>query len=257
MTTVSGTNDVSYLYPLFAAVDPYRSADHMLMLPPVQPGSSLAADDAPLGSWNVTRLVTGSISIGLTHVDTVRRLVAELNVLDTASPWTLMRGALEDFATAVYLLHGTRPERQLRALTLWNDDLRNRALYEDDMGHVATGKAKTGRQRQAEIQALAASLGFAQLNRPQVIIDTIKQAAGIAGMNPARVAASWRLGSGFAHGKAWSTMAGSVPRSIVPDPRGGHVVEFEVSDAPLQALASACLGLLKCAEAQYGNRRVK
>jgi len=121
---------------------------------------------------------------------------------------------------------------------------------------VPTGAGKTGQQRQDQVIALAASLGLPRLTKPRAL-DTIKTAASAAGLDPVRTIASWRLGSGFAHGRMWSTQAGSVIKTLIPAPGGGYIAETEVSDAPLNDLASACLALLKCAETQYNNRSIK
>lgn len=53
-----------------------------------------------------------------------------------------MRGALENFATAAWLLDGPdRPERRCRTLRLWRQDMRNRAQHEEETAH-------TGHRRQ-------------------------------------------------------------------------------------------------------------
>lgn len=51
-------------------------------------------------------------------MDAFRRLTAA-GEIDPTSPWTLLRGALENAATGVWLLTGTgRDERRRRALAL-------------------------------------------------------------------------------------------------------------------------------------------
>lgn len=48
-----------------------------------------------------------------------------------------MRGALENFATAAWLLDGPdRPERRCRTLRLWRQDMRNRAQHEEETDHT-------------------------------------------------------------------------------------------------------------------------
>lgn len=62
--------------------------------------------------------VTSPYGAGLAHADALRRPVPAGEV-DPQSPWTLMRGALENFATAVWLLGGDdRTERRHRAETI-------------------------------------------------------------------------------------------------------------------------------------------
>ncbi|MEU1707564.1 ATP-binding protein [Streptomyces sp. NPDC005706] len=66
------------------------------------PASSLAADDAPLGPCCAAHLIRSS---ALARADALRRLTAAGEV-DPTSPWTLLYGALENFATGLRLLDG-------------------------------------------------------------------------------------------------------------------------------------------------------
>ncbi|MFF4845876.1 hypothetical protein [Streptomyces collinus] len=88
--------------------------------------------------------VQNSYTAGLAHADVLRRLTAAGEV-DPTSPWTLLRGALEDFATGLWLLDGTgRSERRRRALSVWDEDMRNRQQHERDTGHLPSGGGMTG-----------------------------------------------------------------------------------------------------------------
>ncbi|MBJ6636751.1 hypothetical protein H4K36_00095 [Streptomyces sp. DHE7-1] len=78
--------------------------------------------------------------------------------------WTLLRGALENFATGLWLLDGTGcSERRRRALSLWDEYMRNRQQHETDTGHLPSGGGLTGAQRRTEIRAIADQLGLAPL----------------------------------------------------------------------------------------------
>ena len=61
-------------------------------LPWVQPGSSIAADDAPLGSWRVSILANSTFFAGVMHVHSLIKLITVAKVVDPYSPWTLLRG---------------------------------------------------------------------------------------------------------------------------------------------------------------------
>ncbi|KOV93769.1 hypothetical protein [Streptomyces sp. NRRL B-3648] len=107
----------AYLLPLFHAIEQARGEHAYRQLPAPAPAGSLAADDAPLGPYSTAHLIQNSCAAGLAHADALRRLTAAGEV-DATSPWTLLRGALESFATGLWLLDGTgRSERRCRALS--------------------------------------------------------------------------------------------------------------------------------------------
>ncbi|MFF7535144.1 hypothetical protein ACFZB2_39660 [Streptomyces bobili] len=81
--------------------------------------------------------------------------------VDPTSPWTLLRGALENFATGLWLPDGAgRDERRHRGLSLWDEDMRNRHQHEQDTGHQPSGAGRAGAQRRAEIKDIADRLGL-------------------------------------------------------------------------------------------------
>ncbi|MGW6953096.1 hypothetical protein ACWGHD_40075 [Streptomyces xanthophaeus] len=201
-----------YLLPLFADVERLRVEGAYRQLPAPQPSSSIATDDAPLGMYSASTLIRNSHSAGVAHADALRRLVYAGEV-DPQSPWTLMRGALENFATAVWILGGNdRTERRRRTLALWREDMRNRAQHEEDTDHQPSSGGKTGRERRQEIEDLALSLGLpsASLTKPEAG-KVIKEAAVDAGLKAREVTAAWRAASGFAHGRYWPNLRSSMP----------------------------------------------
>ncbi|MFD4247958.1 hypothetical protein ACFWP3_41245 [Streptomyces sp. NPDC058525] len=209
----------AYLQPLFTDVKRLRGEGAYRQLPAPQPSSSLATDDAPLGAYAASTLIRTSYSAGVAHVDAFRRLV-EAGEADPQSPWTLMRGALENFATALWLLGGCdRTERRRRALALWREDMRNRAQHEEDINHVPGPGGKTGRERRQDVEDLALTLGIptASLGRPEAG-KIIEKAARDAGLPAREVTAAWRAASGFSHGRYWPNLRASMPVDAV---RGG------------------------------------
>lgn len=250
-------DDVAYLKPLFIAAERYRAADHIVPLPDPEPGCSVLADDAALGSWNTTTLVCNSITVGLLHVDSLSRLAVELGHLDPVTPWTVLRGALEDFSTAIWLLSGKgRRERQHRALTLWAQDFRNREQYEKDTGFKPTQNQKTAKQRLDEVVQLADRLGLPELPSRPKIEDRVMAAAVEAGLNGVKTRALWRVASGFAHGRQWPNLrvleVQRGARAVV----SGYTVGLVLGDEQFKEMAEAVLALLSRAEDLYRARRV-
>ncbi|MEU9376495.1 hypothetical protein AB0D94_22350 [Streptomyces sp. NPDC048255] len=219
----------AYLEPLFRDVEDLRGEAAYRQLPAPQPTSSLATDDAPLGPYGASILIRNSFTAGVAHADALRRIVLDGEV-DPSSPWTLMRGALENFATAAWLLGGKdRTERRRQSLRLWREDMRNRAQHEEDTDHVPGAGGKTGRERVQEIDDLALSLGIHdKLVKPEAG-KLIAEAADGIGRDPRQITASWRAASGFAHGRYWPNLRASTVSGAV---QGGpdHVLMALVID---------------------------
>lgn len=252
-TSTERPDDVAYLLPLFQAVAPYRADGHFRQLPEPAPRSSLATDDAALKPWGGSILIRTSFAAGLFHVDALSRNVTMTGQIDPSSPWTLLRGALENFATAVWLLSGKdRSERRARALALWREDMRNRGQHEKDVQHVVTGQGKSGEQRRQEIEQLATTLSLDPLPGHQAGA-IIAAAAKEAGLDPVRVQASWRVASGFAHGRFWPNLRAATPRSAIPT-ADGYLVGMVINDDELERLAKACLTLLEHTTQRYAAR---
>ncbi|MGW3728147.1 hypothetical protein [Streptomyces sp. NPDC000851] len=252
-TSTKRPDDVAYLLPLFEAVAPYRADGHFRQLPEPAPRSSLATDDNPLNHYGSSYLIRTSFAAGLFHVDALRRLIIDSRQIDPASPWTLLRGALENFSTAVWLLCGKdRSERRARALALWDEDMRNRHQHETDVQHVVTGQGKSGAQRRQEIQQLATTLSLPPLSAPKAGV-IIEAAAKEASLNAVHVRASWRVASGFAHGRYWPNLRAAEPRGAIPI-ADGYLVAMVINDDELERLAKACLKLLEHAAQRYAAR---
>ncbi|WP_159043919.1 hypothetical protein [Streptomyces sp. NRRL S-1521] len=69
---------------------------------------------------------------------------------------------------SLWLLDGAgRAERRRRALSLWDEDMRNRHQHELDTGHTPSGGGLSGAQRRAEVRAIADHLALAPLTAPR------------------------------------------------------------------------------------------
>lgn len=253
----SGHADLAYLLPLFDRAATFRlpSGDIAPMAAP-SAGSSLAADDAPLQGWNASTLVRSSVTAGLAHVEALNRMITKTGVVDAFSPWTLLRGALENFATAVWLLTGAdRNQRRSKALALWAQDLHNRAQHEDDTDHVITGaEEKSGMDRREEILQRGERLGIPRTSLPRTSAGAIIFAAAeAAGLDARAVRAYWRAGSGFAHGRYWPNLRVSQARAAWPTD-GGYLLAFVLDEGQHALLAESCDRLLQFAHERYRAR---
>ncbi|MFI1443270.1 hypothetical protein [Streptomyces fructofermentans] len=234
----------AYLLPFFETIEQARGEGVYRQLPAPHPDSSLAADDAPLGPYAIAHLVQNSYTAGLAHADALRRLTVAGEV-DPTSPWTLLRGALENFATGLWLVDGAgRDERRHRVLSLWDEDMRNRHQHEQDTGHQPSGAGRTGAQRRAEIKDIADRLGLPPLIRPgthQILLA----AAPSAGLTPVRVGAAWRAASGFAHGRYWPNLRASQPCAALQADNGTHTLALVIDEDQHRPLAHYCHSMLR------------
>ncbi|MER6354649.1 hypothetical protein ABT186_23225 [Streptomyces sp. NPDC001634] len=243
----------AYLLPLFAEIEQARAEGAYRQLPAPAPASSLAADDAPLGPYAAAHLIRNSYTAGLAHADALRRLTVA-GEIDPTSPWTLLRGALENFATGLWLPDGSgRAERRRRALSLWEEDMRNRHQHEQDTGHLPTGGGMTGAQRRAEIRTLADSLGLAPLTAPKTNLILLA-AAPAAGLTAVKVCAAWRAASGFAHSRYWPNLRASQPRAAIPGADGIHTVALVIDEDQHRPLADYCRTMLNRLQEDYTAR---
>ncbi|MFJ3229183.1 hypothetical protein ACIPJS_38345 [Streptomyces sp. NPDC086783] len=243
----------AYLLPLFRAIEQTRSEGAYLQLPAPHPASSLAADDAPLGPYAIAHLVRCSYTAGLAHADALRRLVAA-GEIDPTSPWTLLRGALENFATGLWLIDGAgRDERRRRGLSLWDEDMRNRHQHEQDTSHQPSGAGQTGAQRRMEIKDIADRLRLSPLTRPGTH-HILLAAAPSAGLTAVKVGAVWRAASGFAHGRYWPNLRASQPRAAIEADDGIHTIALVIDEDQHRPLAQYCHSMLRRLQEHYTAR---
>jgi hypothetical protein len=230
------------LAKLFGRINPYVGTDAIIPLPAPTQGSSLAVDaDALQGKWIITPVVN-SFSAGIQQVYVLRRLIAELEFVDTVSPYALLRSALENFAHMAWLLNGhTQAERRIRALQTWAHDMKERNKHENEVGHTPKPPAERGSERRDEVIQLAQSIGLPKkrVEAGLTIIETIQEAAKGAGYTPNEPVAAWRMASGFVHGRLWPNLRASDPTGALPMD-GGFMMRFVISDEKLDEVALWC-----------------
>jgi hypothetical protein len=84
----------------------------------ISAGSSLFGDDRASDPFQVSHAVRLCMTVGIDHLHAAKVLVVDQGVLHTAAPASLARGALENLATAYWILRpddrNERVERTLR-----------------------------------------------------------------------------------------------------------------------------------------------
>jgi hypothetical protein len=74
------------------------------LVPPAEPGSRLAGDDAKSAPYHVSHGGTQLLSVATDHLHAIKLLLIDGGVLQNSAPYTLARGALEAAGTAVWML---------------------------------------------------------------------------------------------------------------------------------------------------------
>lgn len=180
--------------------------------PPVPaPGSSLAGDDRATGPYHISHAVFGKLVSAVDHYDALRTLITEAHALHARAPFSLLRGALENAATAVWLLAPCRrDERILRRLRLQWADMRDGEKARELAGEKASRPLKV---RQGELRALASARGLsrdqiARVASTPVAYGTIAEQAGDGiGLNGETVRLVWMIASGLAHARYWAILS--------------------------------------------------
>lgn len=121
-------NSLTYIETLLARCEPLRETVWH-----VQSGSSLSGDDARTDPYHLSHSVQHALQVAIDHVQCLRSsLIERIDadkvsvVLHTHGQATLLRGALENSARAVWLISPTqRLERVRRRLALQADDNKN------------------------------------------------------------------------------------------------------------------------------------
>jgi hypothetical protein len=127
--------------------------------PEPPPGSELADDDQRLPGFPGSTLIRTGLDTGVEHLHALGVLFIDAAIAHPHVPLTLLRASLQDLAEAVWLLApDDRDERLLRALRVWHRDFGDSAEYEK-IKPQEPGR-KTGVDRQADMRALAMTLGL-------------------------------------------------------------------------------------------------
>lgn len=226
-------------------------------VPEVEPGSSLARDDADTSPFHLSHAAWTAIVIASDHLIAYRALVV---TAQQTQPWahhTLLRAAIESAVTAVWLLapsrRTTRIERRLRLATTDIDE----SVTAQKLHGLRPPSGRTSVQRHNQVSVLARRAGVAGRVKWHGYAEVIRDAAADAHMDPAVLELVWRLGSGLAHGRSWASI-GLLEREHHSDP--DDPVQQVAMSAPLDQLnlfAMTALSLTTVARATFERRRVK
>lgn len=196
--------------------------------PEVEAQSPLAGDARWSPELQVAHGAWSALAYAVDHLHAVKTLVADARVLHTHAPFTLLRSAIENAATAVWLLApGPRTKRVSRRLKLAHHEAWESGNVHKLMSAETLAGKRTAEERMTEIRGLATSLGIS----PSDVAgrfgyeSVVRQAGEATGLGEDLAALLWRLCSGFAHGKYWASLS-FLERQEVP--RAGEAGVLDV-----------------------------
>lgn len=146
------------------------------------------------------------------------------------APFSLMRSALENFCTALWLLEpDDRVVRAQRRLQLAAGNIRHGEEVRK-LSHEAAGEDQSAR-RLADVAGIAAAAG---VPTDRIYGGTpgyeriVREAAAATALSSDTLVLVWRTCSGITHGQPWASF-GMLKREIVQDADAAGVVRLQLS----------------------------
>ena len=173
-------------------------------------GSSLAGDDRASSPYQVSHALRSCLMSGIDHLHACKVLLLEARVLHVSAPATLLRGCLENMATAYWILGpDARDDRIERALRWY---AKNAQDQERAVKDLALDGYKTVEEILAKIESVAdkrPKIDVRRVRRGYTSTEAVRYADQLGSSNLG-VLLPWQLCSGFAHGRPWAHLAWSV-----------------------------------------------
>jgi hypothetical protein len=183
------------------------------LTPSVEPGSSLAGDDAGTDPYQISHAITHLAAVAAEQLHAVKTLMFEAGVLHNSAPFTLARSSIEVAATALWMLKPPQgAERIRRRMVHAAQDAEDGTIMAEGAG-IPVPREFSERKKQMEM--LASKAAGAPVNLGSFRITRVVKA--VDALNPSAVGIldAWRVGSGFAHGRSWSAL-GYLEREVLP-----------------------------------------
>lgn len=202
----------------------------------LQPGSELEADDAATNPVQLSHAVWSAMAHGHDHLHCLRTLIMEAEKLHIYAPFSLLRSALENYATAVWLLQPSdHVGRVRRRLQLAAADAKRGDEVRCLLGAPAHRPLEDRLRQFADLGEAVGIRRDVILGRAPGFEKIVREAALSTPFAPATLAVVWKTASGVTHGQLWATL-GAMSKKVFEE--GGDeagVVQMEVS-APEESL---------------------
>lgn len=219
-------------HKLYAQVDAWqqRTGDEELSASwEVQAGSALDADDRAANPYQVSHAARQALIAAVDHQHAVVALIRDAQTLHTWSPYTLLRGAIETAATAMWLLAPDNGQERLqRRLRLMAKDAAEGDEAAREAG-LTPRRPMSERRRQLQDIARHNGLHPTQSVKKPTSTGIVREAEAASGSR-VHVLTAWRVGSGFAHGRVWSMLSMLDKAAMLPG-EAGDVYELRVTNS--------------------------
>ncbi|WP_328651323.1 hypothetical protein OG598_24985 [Micromonospora sp. NBC_00330] len=178
--------------------------------PAVQPGSSLAGDDRRTDPHQLSHAVMHSMGVAIDHLHTLRMAMTGQGdgsiALHTYSPLTLIRAAIENAATAVWMLSPT--QREARIMRLVRYEMASVKNAQSFMKAASLPEQEGMEQRRLRLLGIAdrCRLPEVEVKKKLSTTEILKDAGATAKLVDKEHELAplfWRLCSAVTHGDSW------------------------------------------------------
>ena len=237
---------------IFDAVDSWY-VDGATRLPRVQLRSSLHGDDRRTSPYLLSSAVTRNLLVAIDHLHSLRASLFLADSLQTYAPFTLIRGSLEGSIHALWLL---KPEQRRERIS--RHILACRADDRDQNTMAACLDEPPAKSRDGWIESL---IKECDLDRDRVkggvpsfgsIVKKVDKEIWSDGDNLAEL--GWRMCSGMAHGREWSTLDVLYRQLLKEHADGVAEVRLTAGMTDVSVLTQLAYMMLTEAVGLYSNR---
>jgi hypothetical protein len=192
----------------------------------VKPGSELADDDDASNPYQVSHCARACLNAGVNHLHALKSLIFGAPILHGAADYSLIRGALENFAAAFWVLHPLDRSDRIEHALRWmvkNFKDQDKATAELNLPNYVPLDANLDKVVAVGEQA---ACEHQDILRGYYSTTVLKYAEQHSSANPYLM---WQVCSGFAHGRQWANIAMSALK-IGPTTEDGLVTVSFTTD---------------------------
>lgn len=167
----------------------------------ISAGTSLSGDDKASSPYQVSHAARMCIVAGVDHIHAAKSLLLDLGVLHNASPFSLVRGSLENLAAAYWILHPKKRNERIEHALRWHA----KNFHEQHLAYEPLGRSDEAKReaKLVKLEAIAKRRGITSYVRGGYrSSDAVKYVK--ANSTRSDPLLPWQLCSGYAHGRPWA-----------------------------------------------------
>ncbi|WP_131811368.1 hypothetical protein [Mycolicibacterium monacense] len=202
----------------------------------VSAGSSLAGDDRASNPYQVSHAVQMCIVAGVDHLHAMKSLLMDLGVLHSAAPFTLVRGALEVLSSAYWILHP--PQRNVRVERVLRWHAKNFHDQHPALESLNLSDSSARAAKYARLGEIAERRGIPTKDVTGGYRSTDAVEYAETNAHRAKPLLSWRMCSGYAHGRPWVYL-GMADKEMFEETGESGVLNAKITSDPGKLLYPA------------------